>query len=78
MIEHQSDTLPVVGSPIAVSIPWEGGGGVFRYFSYIRRFGTLFWVQKNEFFFGGGGGGEEIVDIFFFWGGGGHYEIGLF
>ena len=54
MIEHQSDTLPVVGSPIAVSIPCGGGGGgswgLFRYFSYIRRFGTLFWVQKNDFF----------------------------
>ena len=72
----QSDTLPVVG----VLRQWlsGGGGGGTPIFSYIFRFGALFFDQSLrkvillgvwrfvDFF---------IFFYFFFGGGGGHYEI---
>ena len=44
----RSDTLPVVGSPMEESIPGVGRGGGNPIFSYVRRFGTLFWVQNSN------------------------------
>ena len=57
-----------------------GGGGGTLTFTYIRRLGSLFWVQilnfnifwgfqKNKYFLGY----EEFVDIFW-----GHHKIGLY
>ena len=60
-----------------------GGGGTLV-FSYIRRLGSFFGVQKFEFqyfifFWGGGGsefffGGYENLKIYFW----GHRKIGLY
>ena len=69
MIEHQSDTLPVVGSPIAVSIPWEGGGGYSDIFHIYVGSEHYFGFRKMSFFLGGGG--VKKLWIFFFFGGGG-------
>ena len=47
---------------------------------FIRRFGTLFWIQyfRKINIFEGMKKKWIFYCVFFFWGGGGHYEIGLF
>ena len=60
-------------------VPWGGGGTLIL--SYIRRLGSIFWVQyfefqyswgfqKNEYF----GGGMKILWNFLE----GHHKIGLY
>ena len=46
--------------------PRGGGGGGTLIFSYIRRLGTIFWVQNFvfQFLWGGGGGGFRKINIF--------------
>ena len=62
-------------------VPWGGGGGEGTLIlSYIRRLGSIFWVQyfefqyfwgfqKNEYF----GGHEDFVEFL-----GGLHKIGLY